>query len=126
MKKRVLLALVVALVVFGAVYASAASLDVTGGIIQAGNDTDLRCDTDGVYVAGWGLEADTGLVNRVRIAGVDPACAGAELFARVQLAGGAITDLDALITTATEYSFNFAPTPAENITGIYVFIEGAD
>jgi|GEM_PF-1186772 len=132
MKKRVLLALIVALVVFGAVYASAATLNVSGGFIQAGNDDSLYCDLDGVYVAGWGLEVDDGTVRSVRIGGVDEACAGTAIFVRIGFNNGAKPySSDAGIpnpNVAGEYRFAF-PSPyfdAATIETIHVFIEGAD
>jgi hypothetical protein len=125
MKKRVLLALVVALIVFGAVYASAAALNVSGGFIQAGGDADLTCD-EGAYVSAWGLEVDDGKVYFVRIDGVDGTCAGARFFAKVSLEDGSNVQVNTVLSGASEYVLHFAdPIPAENIVGIDLFIEGA-
>lgn len=87
--KRIIVALLVGGVVFGTVLGVAASLGVNGGVIQAGTDSTLQCDTDGVQVLGWGLNSGTGLVENVRVGGVDTACAGAGLQARIQLGSGA-------------------------------------
>jgi hypothetical protein len=76
--KRIALALVVAAVLFGAVYASAAALNVEG-TIQAGVDADLTCDPDGVYVDGWGYENNDMTVRYVRIGGINGACMGKEM-----------------------------------------------
>lgn len=129
MKKRVLMALVIALLVFAAVYASAASLNVSGGFIQAGSDLDLTC-TESVQVAGWGLETDDNTVRSVRLNGVPAACDGAEMFVRIVLDGGAIHNAGSRTLSGTEttnYSFQF-PAPHLNpvdIVGINVYIEGA-
>jgi hypothetical protein len=128
-----MVALLVGVTVFGAVFALAASLGVSGGAIQAGSDTELRCDTDGVQVLGWGLETDDGKVYNVRIGGVDTACVGDDLFVVVTHEGTALADGKATIASAsatitlTELgSSNTTPKPvkAEDITDIEVFIEG--
>jgi hypothetical protein len=119
-----MVALLVGVTVFGAVFALAASLGVSGGAIQAGADTELRCDTDGVQVLGWGLETDTGKVSFVRIGGINGACAGNDMFVNItsggtKIAGGSVT-LDG--TGSTKISF--PPQDAVAITDIGVFIEG--
>ena len=72
--KRFVVAALVGTMVFGAVFGLAASLSVDGGTIQAGSDTDLQCDEDGVRVDGWGLETNDGLVYFVRIHDIDETC----------------------------------------------------
>jgi hypothetical protein len=50
-RHKVVLGIVAAIVVFGSVFAFAAALGVTSGILQAGSDVtaaDFKCDTDGV------------------------------------------------------------------------------
>lgn len=79
MKKRILLALVVATVLFGAVYASAANLGVNGNVIQAGVDGTLTCDPDGVEVTGWGYESNDQRIYYVEIGGIAAACEGQEI-----------------------------------------------
>jgi hypothetical protein len=86
--KRTIVALLIGGMVFGTVLAAAATLNVNGGVIQAGNDSDLTCDSSGVDVLGWGLNSGTGLVENVRIGNVSAACAGAGLQARIQLSSG--------------------------------------
>ena len=80
MKKRIMLALVVSMVIFGAFYASAANLDVNGGVIQAGVDADLVCDPDGVQVVNWVYESVDQLVYSVVIDDFHAACAGSEVI----------------------------------------------
>lgn len=84
--KRFLMALVVGGALFAVVFGAAAALDVDGGVIQGGGDNTLSCD-DAVYVEAWGLNTLAGAyegVEYARIKGVDGACAGAKLFARVK------------------------------------------
>jgi hypothetical protein len=112
--------------VFSVAFASAAALIVNGGAIQAGEDTTLACDTDGVSVAGWGLETDTGLVDFVRITGFNAACNGNELFANITGSGGVeLTEAGpALIDTAIETLAFDTAVPAVDIEDIHLFIEG--
>ena len=126
--RRLIIALVAGSVV-AAVAVSAAVLDVNGGVIQYGEDTTLTCDTDGVYVDGWGLEMDTpASVTYVRIKGVSSACNGADMFVQVLNNGGEkITQgsfKDLLGDEDTPYKVTFPATPPQNIGGIKVAIEG--
>jgi hypothetical protein len=135
LRKVLVLGFVFALV--AAVVGSAAAPTVEGGTIQAGSDTDLRCDTDGVAVDGWGLETDNGLVYFVRIHNISPACECCDIFVNitdggVKVAGGsahipADGDADDNDPDADQVGvkINFdPPVSAEDITDIEVFIEG--
>jgi len=139
--KRLIVALLVGGVFFGAVYGLAATLNVEGGTIQAGSDVDLQCDEDGVQVLGWGLETNDGKVYFVRIGNIDEQCAGNDIFVSITDTGTEIADGDATIEdeatdgadgctdpTADEVCTKI-PIPggvlAEDITDIEVFIEGA-
>ena len=111
---------------------SAAALDVDGGAIQAGEDLTLTCDDDGVHVAGWGLEADDGLVYGVRIGGISDDCFGNALFVNVTDGAGGVIAQGGVqkppggtgITSATQsVSFSTA-VDAALIEDIHVFIEG--
>jgi hypothetical protein len=117
--KRLLLALIAGAMVFTVAFASAASLGVDGSTVQAGVDTDLRCDANGVN-AGWGLETDTSLVTSVRIEDIDPACVGDELFVKVN---DSATTYHHEITGASE-SFSFPAIDAASVVKLSVWIEG--
>jgi hypothetical protein len=112
--------------VFSVAFASAAALIVNGGAIQAGQDTTLACDTDGVSVAGWGLETDTGFVDFVRINGIAAACNGNDLFANITGAGGVeLTEAGPAAINGVEEVLTFdTPVPAVAIEDIHLFIEG--
>jgi hypothetical protein len=71
------------LLLFGVVFAAAAALPVNGGVLQAGLDSNLVCDPDGVKVDGWVYENDDLTVIGVRIAGIDAACEGSEMHVDV-------------------------------------------
>lgn len=109
---------------------SAAALGVNGGTIQAGVDSELTCD-DAIAVAGWGFEADTGLVYNVRIGGISAACAGHSLFVNVTAGGATYSgSIESLAATQVETgspgtaTVAFTPRPPEDITAIHVVIEG--
>ncbi len=143
--KRLIVAVLVGGMVFGTVLALAASLDVNGGTIQAGSDTDLQCDEDGIDVVGWMLETDDGLVYGVRIHNIDPACIGNDLFVNITGTGTPIVPNTTIIAQGSAtippdtnaapdndpdsgqvgVKVHLNPDPAAvDITDIEVFIEG--
>lgn len=63
----------------GLAFGAADDVDVGGGSIQHGVDQDLQCDEDGVRIDGWAFNADEdapgyGILNYVRVLGIDPSC----------------------------------------------------
>ena len=137
--KRLFVSLALVLALAAAAFGAAAALNVNGGVIQAGADDDLTCDTDGVRVDGWGLETNTGLVDFVRIHDIHPSCSGAELFVNITQNGTKIAEGSAIIPSDGAAGDNdpdsgevgvkvdFAPDqPAVDITDIEVFIEGGN
>lgn len=109
---------------------SAAALDVDGGAIQAGVDSELTCD-DGVAVAGWGFEESDGLVYNVRIGGISDACVDHSLFVTVISGGVSISgSIESLSATQTEggvpgtATVSFAPQDPADITELHIVIEG--
>uniref|UniRef100_A0A831T9X5 Uncharacterized protein n=1 Tax=Thermorudis peleae TaxID=1382356 RepID=A0A831T9X5_9BACT len=137
--KRLFVSLALVLALAAAAFGAAAALDVNGGVIQAGEDTDLTCDTDGVRVDGWGLETNTGLVDFVRIHDIDPDCSGADLFVNITEGGVKVAEGSATIpgdsvlgdddpdSGEVGVKVDFEPDqPAADITDIEVFIEGGN
>jgi hypothetical protein len=124
--KRFFIALMAGTVVFSVAFASAAGLIVNGGTIQAGQDLDLVCDSDGVRVEGWGLETDDGMVSFVRIGNIWADCIGADLLANITGAGGVeLTEAGPVtIDDSIEILTFDTPVPAVAIEDIHVFIEG--
>jgi len=153
--KRFLIALLVGGAVFAAVFGAAASLTVQGGVVQAGEDLDLVCDTDGIYVWSWMVNSYPVLegVEAVRIKGVSAACNDARIMGRVQLttsnpndnttyaytsgknpqgvgeyfviANGDENTVYTLYLKESDYATQWY-VPAEDIVGIKVWIEGAE
>jgi len=118
------------LLVFGAVFAAAATINLNGGTIQFGEDLSLVCD-DAVRVVGWGLETDgvnAGKVYFVRIGGISSSCFGNDLFVNVTSGGVVITDEAAPVTIdASEEKVDFqTPVLASAITDLHIWIEGPE
>lgn len=120
MKKKLLTAVLGGTAVATMAFASASLLTVDGGTIQAGADSTLYCDTDGVK-ANWGLETDSNTVNGVRISDIDEACGGAEMFIKVN----GVARQKLVLTGAESQSVSF-PTPVtpESLESIQIWIEG--
>jgi hypothetical protein len=80
MKKRTLIAVLAAMVVFGSVYAFAASLtSVTTAKVGAGNSAVASCDTDGVstsYTSAWDATDKRYEISSVTVSGISDTCDG--------------------------------------------------
>ncbi len=80
--KRLILALLVSGMVFGAVFGFAAALGVDAGNLQSGGDTDLDCD-DEIQVS-WNVEWSNSegdwTIHVVRIGGLNSACNGEDII----------------------------------------------
>src|SRR4051812_39005973 len=89
-QRRVLLALVVGITVFGAVFGFAATLNVGAAALSAGNATVSSCDSDGVN-ATYALAYDATLpgykIATVVVNGLNAACAGKSVTVNLTDAG---------------------------------------
>jgi len=87
--KRFLIALLVGCALFTAAFASAASLTVDGGYIQAGVDSSLTCDTGGVLVKWKTFVSGADFkVAGVEIQDISGACVGGKVLVALQSAPG--------------------------------------
>lgn len=149
---RFLMVLAVAGTIMAGAFTSAAGLIVDGNIVQAGADNELRCDVDGVEVWSWAIndnrpDALEG-VDTVKIRGVDAACAGARMFARITLTAdryvyttgtpGVLGDPNwnwvVASSAGNDYIYSFflvgddrktpVTVPAEDVLGLKVWFEG--
>ncbi len=100
------------LVVFGAVFASAASLGgITSGNVGADNAAVASCDTDGVttaYTTSWDTTDDRYEITSVTVTGIANACDGKTLSVSLldassnQIGSGSVTiPTDGLATQAS-------------------------
>ena len=80
MKKRTLIAVLAAMIVFGSVYAFAASLtSVATAKVGAGNSAVASCDTDGVstsYTSSWDTTDKRYEITSVTVSGISDTCDG--------------------------------------------------
>jgi len=88
--KRIILALAVGCAVFGVVFAAAAALNVNGGTLQAGTDTDLTC-TDAPVQINWKTmtSGQDFVVIGAEVVFTDERCAGQKVLIATQSAPGA-------------------------------------
>lgn len=124
--RRLTIAIISGLTVFGLVYGAAASLGVTADDIGTGSDTTIvACDADGVAVA-FGLAAgDVSLISEVTISEIDDTtCAGQALFVEVVDDAGVATGSVASIT-ATSHTVTLSRNAnAETVSETNVTITG--
>lgn len=87
--KRLIVALLVGGMVFGTVFAVAASLGVDGGFLQAGTEDDLDCDDDGVTLKWKTMVSQADFkVAGVEVYDINAACIGGKVLVALQSAPG--------------------------------------
>ena len=136
-KRRVVLALVVGLTVFGAVFAFAATLNVGSTALSAGNATVSSCDSDGVN-ATYTLAYDSTIpgykIASVVVNGINAACAGKSVTVNLTDASNAslasatkTLASGTTLTYATGVGGDFAPTgaiQASSVANVNTVING--
>lgn len=97
--KRGLIAFMVGSLAFAAVYASAASLTVTSGVLQTGGGDTGTCDdaVTATYTLVWNATSGDYDIDKVTVNGIATACAGIPI--EVDLANAAGTSLSHTATT---------------------------
>ena len=130
MNKRTLIAIVAGLVVFGGVFAMAASLGgVTSNKLGADNVAVASCDTDGVssaYNTAWDATDKRYEVTGVVVSGVNDACDGQNLSVSLTDSSGAQIGTGTLAiptSAATSFTVSMSTAPSAKLTeGIHVLI----
>jgi len=117
---RTAVAIVAGIAVSTAGFASASVLQIDGGTIQYG-ESGVTCDADGVK-ANWGLETSDNTVRSVRVSGIDPDCAGADMFVKVDAVPGDAKKVT--LTGAESQGVSFASVDPADINSVKVWIEG--
>jgi hypothetical protein len=142
LRNKWLLAVLAAAVIGGGAYAFAATLGITSGNLQAGNQTVNSCQAANIsstYQTAWdtALTPDAYGVSSVKLSSIDPACVGSTLSVSLtdssgaQLGGG---DLQSAALTANDVtggtpgfitiSATTLHIPAEDVGGISVAVAG--
>lgn len=103
------------------VLGSAAVLDVDKGAVQAADLNNLKCDTDGVVIEGYGVELDDLTGHFLKVSGIDAACNGYWLAAQIQTTSGDF-NIAAVITGGTMQIAFPAPVPLADIIGVHIVI----
>jgi hypothetical protein len=130
LNKRTLIAIVAGLVVFGGVFAMAASLGgVTSNKLGADNVAVASCDTDGVssaYNTAWDATDKRYEVTGVVVSGVNDACDGQNLSVSLTDSSGAQIGTGTLAiptSAATSFTVSMSTAPSAKLTeGIHVLI----
>ena len=132
--KRFVVALMVGGIVFGAVFAVAASLGVTSDTLGAGGASVVSCDTDGVttsYTVGYDSSIPGYKVSTVSVSGIDgTACNGKTM--KVTLTGtsnASLAERTAALGSGTSQDFDFSsgagsPVSAAAVLGVRAVITG--
>lgn len=124
--KRYLVAFGAAGLVFAGVYGAAAALTVDGGAVQAGSAQGLQCDSDGVQVASYRIDAEPAAVSSgVRIVGINPGCGGERLFATVSNDGTVLGNGSTALTGGEQaiITWEGGPVDAASINKIDLAID---
>jgi hypothetical protein len=131
-KRRTLVALVLALTVFGAVYGFAATLNVGANTLSAGNASIASCESVGTPTGTYTVAYDSAVpgykVATITVTGLDAACGNKAISAT--LTGAANANLATITGTVPAAGGTLLLTPgatpiaAASVTGVSVAING--
>jgi hypothetical protein len=130
MRKRLILALLASLTVFGGLYAMAASLGgISSGNVGADSTVVASCDTDGVsttYGTAWSGTDKRYNITSVTVQGVADTCDGATLSVSLTDSTGAQIGTGSLViptSAATSFAVTMSTPPsAQATTGVNILI----
>lgn len=130
MRRRTVLALIVSLMVFGSLYAMAASLGgITSDSVGADSAVVASCDTNGVtaaYVAAWDATDERYEITTVTVGGVADTCDGRTLSVNLTDPTGAQIGSGTLViptSVATSFAVTMSPAPSAELTeGVNILI----
>jgi hypothetical protein len=127
-KRRTVVAVVLALTIFGAVYGFAATLNVGANTLSAGNASVASCEsasTTGTYTVAYDATLGAYKVATVNVTGIDVACNGKAIS--VTLTGASSANLNTISGTIAGTSIALTPgvtVSAALVTGVSVAING--
>jgi hypothetical protein len=130
-KKRTILAVVLALTIFGAVYGFAATLSVGANTLSAGNATVASCETTGTPTGTYAVAYDPTTagykVSTITVTGLDAGCASKAIS--VTLTGASNVNLNTITGVVPAGGGSLTLTPgatvsAASVAGVSVAING--
>ena len=127
-KRRTVVALVLALTIFGAVYGFAATLSVGANTLSAGNASVASCETasaTGTYTVAYDSTLGGYKVATVNVTGIDAGCNTKNIS--VTLTGASNANLNTISGTIAGTSIALTPSAtvsAALVTGVSVAING--
>jgi hypothetical protein len=126
-KRRTIVAVVLALTIFGAVYGFAATLSVGTNTLSAGNASVASCQTTGTYTVAYDQPSAGYKVATVNVTNLDTLCAGKAIS--VTLTGTGNSNLNTIAGVVPVGGGTLALTPgatvtAAAVTGVSVAING--
>jgi hypothetical protein len=128
-KRRTLVAIVLALTIFGAVYGFAATLSVGANTLSAGNASVASCQASGTPTGTYTVAYDSTLggykVATVNVTGLDVGCASKAIS--VTLTGASNASLGTITGVIAGTSLTLTPgstVSAALVTGVSVAING--
>ncbi len=126
MSRRTIAGILGGLTVFGAVFASAASLGgLTSGNVGADNAAVTSCDTDGVttsYTTAWDSADDRYEVTSVTVSNINNACDGRTVSVSLldaasnQLGTGSVAIPSDMLSTQVTVSLSTAASAKDTVT----------
>jgi hypothetical protein len=130
MRRRTVLALIVSLMVFGSLYAMAASLGgITSDSVGADSAVVASCDTNGVttaYVTGWDATDERYEITSVTVGGVADTCDGRTLSVNLTDPTGAQIGSGTFViptSVATSFAVAMSTAPSAELTeGVNILI----
>lgn len=124
--RRLIIAIISGVTVFGFVFGAAASLGVTTDDIGTGGDTTIvACDADGVAVAFGLATGDISQIAEVTVSGIDGAsCAGQALYVEVVDAAGTATGSVGGVAAASHSVALSRNVDAATVSATHVTITG--
>jgi hypothetical protein len=133
-RKRTLIAVVLALTLFAAVYGFAATLNVGAGQLSAGNATVGSCQASGTPMGTYTIVYDPTVpgyrVSTVSVTGMDPACDGKTVSvtltgaANASLASGSAVYSSTGSNTQVNVSSLVGTPTASSVLGVSVAVNG--
>jgi hypothetical protein len=132
LKSKTILALTLALTIFGAVYGFAATLNVGANSLSAGNASVASCQASGTPTGTYSVAYDTTLaaykISGVTVTNLDTNCAGKAISVTLTGSAGA-TNLGTIAGTVPVGGGSLALSPsstvaAASVSGVSVAING--